>query len=85
MLFMIGRKKIVERKMKEKYKNKKDQASMQAMQQETTYVYQKYGVSPTGSCVQMLIQFPILLALYRVFYNIPAYITSIKSINSSRL
>ena len=26
----------------------------------------------------MLIQFPILLALYRVFYNIPAYITSIK-------
>lgn len=65
-------------KIQEKYKNKKDQASMQAMQQETTYVYQKYGVSPTGSCVQMLIQFPILLALYRVFYNIPAYITSIK-------
>ena len=64
--------------IQDKYKNKKDQASMQAMQQETQLVYEKYGVSPTGSCVQMLIQMPILFALYRVFYNIPAYITSIK-------
>lgn len=61
-----------------KYKNKKDQASMQAMQQETQLVYQKYGVSPTGSCLQMLVQMPIFFALYRVFYNVPAYITSIK-------
>lgn len=61
-----------------KYKNKKDQASMQAMQQETQLVYEKYGVSPAGSCVQMVIQMPILLALYRVFNNIPAYIISIK-------
>ena len=61
-----------------KYKNKKDQASMQAMQQETQLVYEKYGVSPAGSCVQMLIQMPILFALYRVFYNVPAYIISIK-------
>jgi YidC/Oxa1 family membrane protein insertase len=61
-----------------KYKNKKDQASMQAMQEETQLVYEKYGVSPTGSCVQLLIQFPILMALYRVFYNVPAYVTSVK-------
>ena len=59
--------------IREKYKNKKDQASAMAMQQETQLVYEKYGVSPTGSCVQMLIQFPILLALYRVFYNIPGH------------
>ena len=39
--------------IQDKYKNKKDQASMQAMQQETQLVYEKYGVSPTGSCVQM--------------------------------
>lgn len=62
-----------------KYKNKKDQASMQAMQQETQLVYEKYGVSPAGSCVQMIIQMPILFALYRVFYNVPAYIVSVKS------
>ena len=61
-----------------KYKNKKDQASMMAMQEETQLLYQKYGISPTGSCVQMLIQMPILFALYRVFYNIPAYLSGVK-------
>ena len=44
-------------KIQKKYKDKKDQASMQKMQEETQLVYQKYGVSPTGSCVQLLIQF----------------------------
>ena len=61
-----------------KYKNKKDKASMMAMQEETQLLYQKYGISPMGSCVQMLIQMPILLALYRVFYNIPAYLSGVK-------
>ena len=59
-------------------KNKKDQASMMAMQEETQLLYQKYGISPMGSCVQMLIQMPILFALYRVFYNIPAYLSGVK-------
>lgn len=66
--------------IQKKYKNKKDQASMQAQQEETQMIYDKYGVSPMGSCVQMLIQMPILFALYRVFYNVPAYITSVKDI-----
>ena len=61
-----------------KYKNKKDQASMQAMNEETRLVYEKYGVSPSGSCLQLLIQMPILFALYRVFYNVPAYVTAVK-------
>ena len=61
-----------------KYKNKKDQASMMAMQEETQLLYQKYGISPMGSCVQMLIQIPMLFALYRVFYNIPAYLSGVK-------
>lgn len=61
-----------------KYKNKEDQASMMAMQEETQLLYQKYGISPMGSCVQMLIQMPILFALYRVFYNIPAYLSGVK-------
>lgn len=61
-----------------KYKGKTDQVSMAKMQEETQLVYQKYGVSPTGSCIQMLIQMPILFALYRVFVNIPAYISLVK-------
>ena len=62
-----------------KYHGKKDQASMMAMQQETQAVYEKYGVSMMGSCVQMLIQMPLLLALYRVFMNVPAYVAGVKN------
>ena len=61
-----------------KYKNKKDNDSMMKMNAETQAVYAKYGVSPTGSCVQLLIQLPIMFALYRVIYNMPAYVNSIK-------
>ena len=60
-----------------KYKGKKDQASMAAMNEETQAVYKKYGVSPSGSCVQLIIQMPILFALYRVIYSIPAYVTQV--------
>ena len=49
-----------------KYKNKKDQASMMAMQEETQLLYQKYGISPMGSCVQMLIQDPYLIIRFRI-------------------
>ena len=62
--------------IQKKYKDKKDPTSMQNYQTETQLVYEKYGVSPTGSCVQMLIQMPLLFALYRVFMNVPAYISS---------
>ena len=65
--------------IQKKYDGKKDQASMMAMQDETKEVYAKYGVSPSGSCVQLIIQMPILFALYRVIANVPAYITSVKN------
>lgn len=61
-----------------KYKNKKDTESMQKQNEELQAVYAKYGVSPTGSCLQLAIQMPILFALYRVIYNIPAYIPRVK-------
>ena len=60
-----------------KYKNKKDNDSMMAMNEETKEVYAKYGVSPSGSCVQLLVQMPILFALYRVIYAMPAYVSKI--------
>ncbi len=64
--------------IRKKYENKKDQASVMAMNEETQMVYEKYGVSMTGSCGQMLIQMPILFALYRVFMNVPAYVGGVK-------
>ncbi len=68
------------KEIQKKYQGKKDQSSMMKMNEETQAVYEKYGVSPTGSCVQMLIQMPILLAMYRVVYNVPAYVSSVKEV-----
>ena len=66
------------RLIQEKYEGKKDQQSMLAQQAEIKAVYEKYGTSMTGSCVQLLIQMPIIFALYRVIINVPAYVPAIK-------
>ncbi len=62
-----------------KYKGKKDNDSMLAQQEEIKALYAKYGVSQTGSCLQLLIQMPILFALYRVIYAMPAYVTQVRN------
>ena len=66
--------------IQKKYGSTKDQAQMQKMNEETQAVYAKYGVNPMGSCVQLLIQMPILFALYRVIWNIPAYVDKVKAV-----
>ena len=66
--------------IREKYKGKQDQASMQRMNEETQMVYAKYGVNPAGSCVQLAIQMLILFPLYRVIMNIPAYVSQVKDV-----
>ena len=66
--------------IQKKYQGKKDQESQLKLTEETQALYDKYGVSPTGSCVQLIIQMPILLALYRVIYNVPAYVESVKNV-----
>ena len=66
--------------IQKKYKGKSDQESMMKMNVETKAVYEKYGVSMTGGCLQLVIQLPILLALYQVIYHIPAYVNSVGSV-----
>jgi len=65
--------------IQEKYKGKRDQQSQMAMNEEMQELYAKYGISPTGSCLPMLLQLPVFLALYRMIYNVPAYVSSVKS------
>ena len=66
--------------IQKKYKGKnQDQAAMMKMNEETQAVYAKYGVNPMGSCLQLIIQMPILFALYRVIWNVPAYVESVKN------
>ena len=62
-----------------KYRGREgDQQAMMQQQAEMKAVYEKYGTSMTGGCVQLLIQMPIIFALYRVILNIPAYVSSVK-------
>lgn len=66
-------------KIQKKYANKKDQASMLKQQEELQIVYEKYGVSPTGGCLPMLLSMPILFTLYPVIQNIPKYVDGVKA------
>ncbi|MDR1226698.1 MAG: membrane protein insertase YidC [Prevotellaceae bacterium] len=51
-------------KIKQKYPKKEDAMKVQ---QETMALYKKTGVSPMGGCLPILIQFPILIAMFRFF------------------
>lgn len=63
--------------IQEKYKGKKDEKSLRLQQLETQAVYEKYGTNPSSGCLPMLITLPIMFALYRVIYAIPAYVDDI--------
>ena len=69
--------------IQKKYKNKKDQASMMKQQEEIQQVYDKYGTSMMGGCLPLLIQMPLLLALYPVIYDIQGYVPAIKDAPAS--
>jgi YidC/Oxa1 family membrane protein insertase len=63
--------------VQEKYKGKKDQDSMRMQQEEVQQVYAKYGTNPMSGCLPLIITVPIMFALYRVIYAIPAYVNDI--------
>lgn len=53
------------KKIQEKYKDKKDSKSREAMAQEQMALYRKGGVNPLGGCLPLLIQLPIWIGLYQ--------------------
>lgn len=50
--------------LREKYKK-----DPQKMQKATMRMYKEHGVNPLGGCLPMLLQMPILFAIYPVFYQ----------------
>lgn len=67
-------------KVSKKYAGKKDQASMLKQQDEMNAIYEKYGTSPTGGCLPMLLSTAILFALYPVIQFIPNHVERVKEI-----
>lgn len=56
-------------KLQKKYAN-----DQQKLNEETMKLYQKYDVNPMGGCLPLLIQMPILLAVYRVIQQPITYL-----------
>ena len=63
--------------LRKKYAGRTDQATQLKMQEETQKMYQENGFNPMGGCLPMLIQLPIILALYQVIVNPLRYICGI--------
>ncbi len=51
------------KEIQEQYKDDKQQLNQQMMK-----LYQEHSINPMGGCLPMLLQIPILFALYRVFF-----------------
>lgn len=60
--------------IRRRYAGRNDQPTQQKMMQEIQEMQQREGYSPFGGCLPMLIQFPILIALYNIVYNPLNYI-----------
>jgi len=56
------------KEIKEKFKDNKSAQSAAILQ-----LYKENGVNPFSGCLPLLIQIPILIALYRVFIDIPSF------------
>lgn len=63
--------------IRKKYQGRNDQKTQQAMQQETMDLYQRENFNPASGCLPMLIQMPILFALFRVITQPLRYLCGI--------
>ena len=52
--------------IRNKYKGRNDQATTQKMQAELQKMYQDEGVNPMSGCLPLLLQLPIIMALYQI-------------------
>ncbi len=71
--------------IRKKYAGRTDTATQQKMQEETMALYQENGYSPMGGCLPMLIQLPIIMALYYVIVYPLQYICHLSTETISKL
>ena len=65
--------------IRNKYKGRNDQATQQKVTQEIQELYQRENFSPYSGCLPLLVQFPILIALYRIVVDPLKYFLGVTS------
>ncbi len=60
--------------IRKKYAGRNDQVSQQKMNQEIQKMYQEEGFNPMGGCLPLLLQMPIVLALYQIVIDPLRYV-----------
>ncbi|MBE6706211.1 MAG: YidC/Oxa1 family membrane protein insertase [Ruminococcaceae bacterium] len=60
--------------IRKKYAGRDDNPTKQKMSQEIQELYQKEGYNPMGGCLPLLIQFPVLIALFNIIKDPLKYI-----------
>ena len=63
--------------IRKKYAGRDDNPTKQKMSMEIQELYQKEGYNPMGGCFPLLIQFPIIIALYNLVMNPLKYICNL--------
>lgn len=67
-------------KLQKKYKDKKDQASQAEYSAAMQTLYKKHKVNPLAGCLPLIIQLPLIMALFGVLRDASTYITKLKDL-----
>lgn len=68
-----------EQAIRKKYAGRNDKPTQQKMTMEIQELYQKEGYNPMGGCLPLLIQFPIIIALYNIVMSPLKYICGLSA------
>ena len=69
----------LEMAIRKKYAGRTDRPTVQKMQNEIMELYQQQGYSPFSGCLPLLVQFPIIIALYQIIRLPLTYIVRLSS------
>lgn len=67
-------------KLQKKYKDKKDQKSQMEYSAAMQELYKKHKVNPLSGCFTLIIQLPLIMALFGVLREASTYITKLKDV-----
>lgn len=67
-------------KLQNKYKDKKDQKSQQEYSAAMQELYKKHKINPLAGCLPLIIQLPLIMALFGVLREASTYIIKLKEL-----